>query len=200
MKSTAPWAAAFLALAFGFITYVAVAVEPGMGFTDVPADFLDPEKVMAGYTTAVWRVEGVLYLLIPVALILVARGSRTPVTYGSGVLAALLFFLVAVTDRVGAQIPVLYADTEAQRAVLAALLPVRLVFLKCAVVGIGFFAFRTTREKWGSGAGGMLWNALGYIVLIFSIAFLYAFVPAPLAFVVWAAALTAKWVRSAPAS
>ena len=76
-------AAAFLAVGFAAVSYVAIAAEPGMGFT-TPGDFLDPVKVATGYQSGVWRLEKLFYLGFPRAALpgatpAMVGGARGPV-------------------------------------------------------------------------------------------------------------------------
>jgi hypothetical protein len=187
--------ALFLALGFAAVTHIAVFIEPGMGF-ESPADFLDPRKVAAGLDSVAWRLEGPLYLALPVPFWVLARGSDDRYLVWSGVAAGVLFFVVGAIDRTMAQLPGLTSDADAI-AGIAAMLPVRLAVLKATVVAIGVFAWRTTRTKSPGGVLSFAWQVLGYLVLAVSLVFLYIFVPAPLAFAVWAIALTARELRSA---
>lgn len=192
-------AAAFVAAGFAFVTWVAVFVEPDMGFAGF-ADFFDADKVIAGYGTVVWRVENLLYLAFPFAFFLLAATSRDRFELWSGALAGLLFLVVGAIDRVGLQLVTTLQDDAALRASISGMLPVRFALLKCTVLAICLFAWRTTRGGWAGGLAGKAWAALGVLVLVVGLAFLFAFVPAPLAIFLWAAALTVhEWGRPAAA-
>lgn len=192
-------AAAFLAIGFAFVTYVAVSVEPGMGFTSF-ADFFDPAKVAAGYDSAVWRLENLLYLAFPLAFWLLAAASDDRFELWSGAAAGLLFVVVGAIDRVGLQLGTLIQDQDALHASITGLLPVRFAVLKCTVLAIGVFAWRTTRGGRQAGPLGKAWSALGFLMLLVGLGFFFAFFPAPAAILVWAVALTVKEWNTRPAS
>jgi hypothetical protein len=191
-------AALYLALAFAVVSFIAVFVEPGMGF-HTPADFLDPAKVFAGLDTFAWRLEGPLYLAFPIAFWVLARRSDDRYLVWSGVAAGVLFFLVGAIDRTMAQMPDFLSDAEAISA-SAAILPVRFAVLKATVAAVGVFAWRTTRESSDAGALATTWRVLGYLILVACVAFLYVFLPVPLVIMVWAMALTARETWAPPAA
>lgn len=191
--------AAFLTIGFAFVSYVAIAVEPGMGMS-TPVDFLDPEKVAAGYQSGVWRFENLLYLGFPVALWILALPCPERLQRWAGALAGLFFLVVGAIDRVGVQLPFLLADERSVEASVAAMLPIRFALMKCAVLTVCVFAWRTTRNGPGVGASSKLWRAYGYLMVFMGVAFVFVFIPAPLALFVWAAGLTAaEWGRRAVA-
>ena len=72
----------------------------------------------------------------------------------------------------------------------------RFALLKSTVAAIGVFAWRVTREGSGEGTPGLIWRGLGYLTLVVCVAFLYAFVPAPLVIMVWAFALVGRELRA----
>ncbi len=76
---------------------------------------------------------------------------------------------------------------------VAALLPVRFAVLKATVVVLGLFAWGTTRASAGHGLAVRSWRILGWVVLVVSVGFVFVFVPAPIAFFLWAAGLTLKY-------
>jgi hypothetical protein len=191
-------AALYLALGFAVVSFIAVFVEPAMGF-HTAADFLDAAKVSAGLDTFAWRLEGPLYLVFPIAFWVLARRSDDRYLVWSGVAAGVLFFGVGVIDRTMAQMPGLLSDAEATGAI-AAILPVRFAVLKATVAAVGVFAWRTTRASAGAGALVMAWRALGYLILVACVAFLYVFLPVPLVLMVWAMALTAREAWAPPAA
>lgn len=195
MKPIAPFAAGFLAVGYGIILYIAAVVEPQMGFTTIPADFLDPDKVAAGYTSAAWLNSNVLYFMMPVAIWLLAGSSDDTYLRWSGVAAGLLLFVVGSIDRVGIELPSLIPDTADRRAALGALLTVRFAVLRSHLVAVGVFAWRTTRSRWGSGVLAKLWPGLGYIVLAGCIGFLFVPIPVPILLLIWATTLTVHQVK-----
>jgi hypothetical protein len=190
-------AAAFLAVGFAAVSYVAIAAEPGMGFT-TPGDFLDPVKVATGYQSGVWRVENLFYLGFPVALWILALPCPERLQRWSGALAGLFFLVVGAIDRVGIQLPFLLTDERSVQASVAALLPIRFALMKCVVLTICIFAWRTTRNAPASGAMSRLWRAYGSVMAFVGVAFVFVFIPAPVAILVWAVGLTAaEWRRPA---
>jgi hypothetical protein len=184
-------AAAFLAVGFAFVTWVALRVEPGMGFTSF-VDFFDPGKVADGYASSVWRVENLLYLAFPFAFWLLAATSDDRMARWSGAMAGLFLLAVGAIDRVGIQMIGLVQDESLLRTSIAGLLPVRFGLLKCTVLAIGVFAWRTSQVGSGAGILVMAWKGLGWLLLLAGLLFLFAFVPAPLAISVWAIALTLR--------
>lgn len=188
-------AAGFLGVGFGWVSFVLLFVEPGMGFTE-PADFFDAEKVAAGYSTVAWSVSSVVYLLFLPALWIVAKSVDRPVVEWSGLVSGLLFLVVGAIDRVGIQLPTLLPTGEAVVAAVAATLPVRFALLKSAVVTLGVFAWGTTRLSPSSGAGDKVWRGFGWLTLLLSIAFLFIFVPVPIVFFVWGLTLAVRMSRA----
>lgn len=189
--NTRALSAGFLALGFAIITFVAVAVEPRMGF-ETFADFFDPAKIVAGYATTVWRAEGYLYFAMPVALWLLTAQPEDGALHTWGVAAGILFLVVASLDHVLAQLPAFVVDVGSVEAAIGAAMPIRFAILRCMVLAVGVVAWRTTRAGWGSGALDKAWRAYGWVVLGASAAFMLTFLPAPLLFTVWAAGLTAR--------
>ncbi len=204
MRSASSMAAAFLALGFAVVSFIAIAIEPAMGFATF-ADFFDSAKVAAGYGSAAWRLENLIYFGFSAALLVLVVRSHRRYEAVPGLVAAVLFLLLASVDRVGIQLPALLPTEDALRASIAAALPVRFAVLKSAVVALGFFAWSTTRTPRGTGLGQVrasgrgiwtaAWRALGWLVLALSLVFLFAFVPVPLAFFVWAVGLTVARAR-----
>ena len=107
----------------------------------------------------------------------------------------MLFFLVGAIDRVGIQLPSLVTGELDLRASYVAMLPIRLALLKSTAFALGVFAWRTTRTDWGGGALDKAWRGLGYVMLLVGAGFVFAFIPAPLAILVWATALAVREVR-----
>jgi hypothetical protein len=186
-------AAGCIALGFGVVSFIMLRIEPQMGFV-TPADYFDPENVVAGYATTAWKVENLIYLLLPFALLVLARSADDTRARVSGVIAAVLFFLLGALDRVGIQLPALAPDGEAVRAALMAMLPVRAAVLKTAVVALGALAWTTTRAPGGKGMWTGAWRGLGWVILAGSGLFVFVFVPAPLLFFVWGLGLTFRLV------
>ena len=118
------------------MSYIMVFVEPGMGFT-TPADYFDPDKVAAGYASTAWLVDNIIYLTMPFATWVLARGSDDPYLRWSGVAAGLLLFVVGSIDRVSIQLPSLLPDAEGAQAALVVLIPIRFAVLKTMVVAWG---------------------------------------------------------------
>lgn len=195
MARTTAVAAGFLGLGFGWVTYVAVLVEPGMGF-QTPGDFLDAEKVAAGYTSAVWLVSNWLYLLFPVAILLLARPSDDPWLRWSGLAAALLFLVVGSIDRVGIQLPDLLSSDETVVSAVGAMLPVRFALLKAAVLALGVFAWRTTRTPGAEGWSGRLWRGFGWLTLVAAVLFMAVFLPVPVLLFFWGTGLAVMELRT----
>jgi hypothetical protein len=195
MKSATTLAAAVLAVGFGVVSYIMIALEPGMGFV-TPADYFDPVKVTAGYASLPWLVSTLLYLTFPVALFVLAKASAQERVSQFGLTSAALGLLLGSIDLVGVQLSSLLSGKENLQAAVAALLPIRFAVLKATVVMLGLFAWGTTRESVGHSIGVRSWRALGWMVLGVSIVFLFVFVPAPIAFFVWAAGLTLTNART----
>jgi hypothetical protein len=191
MKSMTVVAAGFVAVGFGVVSYIMIRIEPGMGFA-TPADYFDPVKVTAGYASVPWLVVNLLYLLFPVALFVLAKSSAQERFSAFGLAAAAAGLFLGIIDRVAIQLPSLLPSDKEVHAAVAAMLPIRLAVLKTTVVMLGLFAWRTTRASDGHGVGMRSWRVLGWVVLAVSIAFLFVFIPAPIAFCVWAAGLTVK--------
>lgn len=189
MKSATALAAGYLAFAFGVVSYIMIRIEPGMGFT-TPADFFDPVKVTAGYASIPWLVSTLLYLLMPVALFVLARSFVHERVSQLGLVAAALGLLLGSIDLVGVQLHSLLSSEEQVQVAVAALLPIRFAVLKATVVTLGLFAWGTTRARKGHGIGVRSWRVLGWVVLVVSVAFLFVFLPAPIAFFLWGVGLT----------
>jgi hypothetical protein len=194
MKSATLWAAGFLAFGFGVVSYVMIRIEPGMGFV-TPADYFDAVKVTAGYASVPWLVVNLLYLTFPVAIFVLAKSSLPERFSQLGLAAAFAGLFLGTIDRVGIQLPMLLPSEQEARVAVAAMLPIRFAVLKTAVFMLGVFAWGTTRASDGHSIPMRLWRVLGWLVLAVSIAFLFVFIPAPIAFCVWAAGLTVKCAR-----
>ncbi len=191
MRSATALAAGYLAFGFGVISFIMIGVEPGMGFV-TPADYFDPVKVTAGYASLPWLVSTLLYLTFPVPLYVLARSSPQKHVSQFGLAAAAIGLLLASIDAVGIELSSILRSKEQVQPAVAALLPIRFAVLKATVVMLGLFAWGTTRSSGGHGIGGRSWRVLGWVVLAVSVAFLFVFLPAPIAFFIWAAALTLK--------
>lgn len=190
--------AIYLTVGFAAVSYIAVFVEPDMGFTSM-GDFLDPTKVAAGFRTGAWRLENLLYLTFPIAFWVLAKQSDDAYLVWSGVATGLFFLLVGAFDRTMMQMPDLLAPSEAAAAV-SAILAVRFAVLKSTVAAVGVFAWRCTRTSPREGTYGRAWRGLGWVALAVSVAFVFVFLPAPLMVTIWAAALTAREARAPAAS
>jgi hypothetical protein len=195
MRNVIVFAAGFLGVGFAWVSYVTLFVEPGMGF-EGPADFFDAQKVAAGYAAAVWFVSNVFYLMFPVAVMAIAYTEGDRLLQSFGISSAVLWLVVGAVDRVGIQLPALLSTNEAVVAAIAVTLPIRFGILKAAVVALGFFAWRTTRVKTGDGAGARVWRGFGWVVLVASLGFLFAFLPVPVVFAVWGIALAVRDLRA----
>ncbi len=191
MKSATALAAADLAIGFGVISFIMLGIEPGMGFVK-PGDFFDPVKVTVGYASMAWLVSTIVYLTFPVALCVLAKSTGRRGLSELGLAAAALGLLLGCIDLVGIQLHSLLPREEEVRVAVAALLPVRFAVLKATVLVLGLFAWGTTRGSAGDGLGARSWRILGWAVLVVSVAFLFVFLPVPIAFFVWAAGLTLK--------
>lgn len=55
-RTSSALAAGYLGVGFAWVSFVAIVVEPDMGFTSF-ADFFDAQKVAVGYTSTVWLVS-----------------------------------------------------------------------------------------------------------------------------------------------
>ena len=194
MKSPAVWAAGYLALGFGVVSYIMIRVEPGMGFV-TPADYFDPVKVTAGYASTPWLVVNLLYLTFFVAVLVLARTSVSEQFSQLGLAAAVSGLFLGTIDLAGIQLPLLLPSEQEVRVAVAAMLPIRFAVLKATVLLLGVFAWGTTRASDNRGLPMRLWRVLGWLVLAVSITFLFVFIPAPIAFCVWAAGLTATCAR-----
>ncbi len=191
MKSATVLAAADLAIGFGIISFIMLGIEPGMGFVS-PADFFDPVKATVGYASMAWLVSTIVYLTFPVALVVLARSTGRGVSE-LGLAAAALGLFLGCIDVVGIQLHSLLPTEERVRVAVGALLPIRFAVLKATVVVLGLFAWGTTRANAGPGLAGRSWRILGWVVLVVSVGFVFVFVPAPVAFFLWAAGLTLKY-------
>jgi hypothetical protein len=195
MRRTTVLAASFLGLGFAWVSCVMLFVEPRMGF-ESPADFLDPQKVAAGYTTSVWLVSSFVYLAFPIAVMAIAIPAKDQLLRWSGAGSALLWLTVGAIDRVGIQLPDLITSDEALLATVAATLPTRLAILKGAVIALGVLAWRTTRTGESGGPANRVWRGFGWVVLALSVAFMFAFIPVPVVFAIWGLTLAAQYSRT----
>jgi hypothetical protein len=173
------------------VVFIMLVLEPAMGFTGV-ADYMDPDKIAANAGATPWLLVDLFYLSLFVAILAIARGSDDRALVWAGVAGAIAFFLVGAIDRVVEDLYGLVADEETRRMALTAMLPVRLAVLKTAAMAMALFAWRTTRIGEARGALDRAWRGLGYLVLATGILFVFVFVPAPVVFFVWAAALTVR--------
>jgi hypothetical protein len=192
-SAAAALGAAYLAVGLGMVVYIMLILEPAMGFTAV-ADYMDPAKIAANAGSTPWLLVDLFYLSLFVAILAIARGSDDRVLVWAGVAGAFAFFLVGAIDRVVADLPGLVADEETRRIAITAMLPIRLAVLKTAAMGMALFAWRTTRVGEARGALDRVWRGLGHLVLATGVLFVFVFVPAPVVFFLWAAALTVRHV------
>jgi hypothetical protein len=192
-SAAAALGAAYLATGLGMVVYIMLVLEPAMGFAAV-ADYMDPDKIAANARSVPWLLVDLFYLSLFVGVIAIVRGSDDRALVWAGVAGAFAFFLVGAIDRVVADLHGLVADEATRRSALIAMLPVRLAVLKTAAMGMALFAWRTTRQGEARGALDRAWRLFGYLVLATGIAFVFVFVPAPVVFFVWAAALTVRQV------
>jgi hypothetical protein len=199
MRALTVVAAGMLAVGFGWVSYVLLFVEPGMGFTE-PADFFDAEKAAAGYTSLVWSVGSVVYMLFLPAAWVISRSSDNLYVRWSGIAAGLLFLVVGTIDRVGGQLSAMLSTDEAVIAAVAAMLPVRFALLKSGVVTLGVLAWGTTRVSFAGGVGNRIWRGFGWLTLLASMGFLFLFIPVPLVFFVWGVTLTFLLLRNSRTS
>lgn len=190
-------AAGFLGVGFGWVSYVMLFVEPGMGFA-TPADFFDAEKVAAGYASPVWVVSSIVYLLFPIALAVIARSSDDRILRWAALASGLLFLVVGAIDQIGVQLPTLVSTSEEVVGAVAAVLPVRFALLRCAIVTLGVLAWRTTRQDGSQRVSRRIWRGFGWVVLGSSVAFMFVFIPVPLVFLSWGAVLAVFGNRMSP--
>ena len=195
MKRVNVGAAAFLAVAWGIVSYIMLVVEPGMGFSS-PTDFFDAVKVVAGNASSAWFVGNLAYLAIPVSVMALVRSSNHRELIWSGVLSSLLFLLLGSIGLVGRQLPSLLPSEEDVVRAVAATLPIRLAVLKTTVVIFGVFAWAATRVDRDVDRWSRAWRALGWALPVLCVAFLFVFIPVPLLFLAWAVALTIQEVRA----
>jgi hypothetical protein len=139
----------------------------------------------------VWFVSSIVYLLLPLALVVMAGSSDDRILRWSALASGLLFLVVGAIDRIGAELPTLVATNEEVVGAVAAVLPVRLALLRCAVVTLGVLAWRTTRQHESQGLSRWIWRGFGWVALGSSTAFMFVFIPVPLVFLVWGAVLAA---------
>jgi hypothetical protein len=192
-SAAAALGAAYLAVGLAMVVFIMLVLEPAMGFTAV-ADYMDPDKIAANAGSMPWLLVDLFYLSLFVAILAIARVSDDRALVWAGVAGAVAFFLVGAIDRVVEDLHGLVADEETRRMALTAMLPVRLAVLKTAAMAMALFAWRTTRIGEARGALDRAWRGFGYFVLATGILFLFVFVPAPVVFFVWAAALTVRLV------
>jgi hypothetical protein len=192
-------AAGFLGVGFAWVSYVAIVVEPDMGFVRVPADFFDSQKVAEGYASSVWLVSNFIYLLFPVAIMAIVYSGDDRLLSWVGAGSSLLWLVVGAVDRIAIQLPTLVATNEAVISAVGALLPMRFALLKSAVFTLGVFAWRTTRPGVSPGAAPGLWAGFGWLVLALSVAFMFVLVPVPIIFTIWGVVLFLRfWAASPP--
>lgn len=201
MRSSKVLAALYLAVGFAAVSYIMLAIEPGMGFAS-PADYFDAVTVAAGYATTTWLVENVIYLSIPLAILLLVRFESAEQLVWSGLAAAGAFLVLGAIDRVGIQLHSVLSDPAEVRGAVASLLPIRLAVLQVAVVTLGTFAWTTTRSGVAASPADRTWKGLGWLVLAGSLLFPFIFLPMPIFFFLWSVGLTwrqASHPRDAPA-
>lgn len=188
--------AVYFALFWGAVCYVAIFIEPDMGFESM-ADFFDTTKVAGGYETSVaWRLVTGLMLLLPVAIAVLVHESTDRYRLRAGLASAVLILVVACLDLVGYQLNSLLADGEAVRTAIAAMLPVRFGIQKALVVMLALFAWRTTQASPHRGALNRAWRVSGWVVLALGIVFVFAPFPVPVVFFVWGLGLTIRALTS----
>ena len=93
MKKTSTIAASFLALGFAIGSFIFLAIEPRMGFSE-PSDFFDPEKVLSAAESTVWLVGSLIFLGFGLALAYLALPSDDRNLRASGLIAAVGFFFL----------------------------------------------------------------------------------------------------------
>jgi hypothetical protein len=183
--------AAYLAVGLAMTIFILLVLEPAMGFTGA-ADYMNPDKIAANLGATSWLLVDLFYMSLFVAILAIAHGSDDRALVWAGVAGAIAFFLVGAIDRAIEDVHGLVADEETRRMALTAMLPVRLAVLKTAAMAMALFAWRTTRSGEARGALDRVWRGLGYLVLATGILFVFVFVPAPVVFFLWAAALTVR--------
>ena len=196
MKKGKTVAASFLALGFGTVSFILLFIEPGMGLSG-PADYFDPAKVLIGAASPVWLVGDLIYLGFGVALAYLASSSDAPYLRASGLTAAVGFFFIGSLGRVLAELPTFIDDGSRLEVAVLGLLPVRLAALRTTVLALGFFAWRTTRDRAPGEAGPAAWRGLGYLVLAANAVFVFVFVPVPPLITIWAAWFAFRQARRA---
>jgi hypothetical protein len=143
-------------------------------------------------------VSNFVYLGFPIAVMALALRATDPLLQWSGTGSALLWLTVGSIDRVAIQLPDLIASDEALVAAVAATLPTRFAILKGAVVTLGLFAWRTTRIGEAGDPAKRVWRGLGWVVLVLSVGFMFAFIPVPVVFAIWGVTLAAQHARALP--
>ena len=198
MKKGRALGAFFLAIAFATVSTILLFVEPGMGFSE-PGDYFDPKKfpVVAALDSLPWLIGDVLYLAMGVVLAYLASSSEDRYMRASGFMAAVLFVLVGCFGRVMSPLPDMVADSDQLEVAVLGATTVRFAALRTMVFALGVFAWRTTTAKSAVGGTSRLGRILGYAVLAGSVVFLFAFIPMPLLFTLWAAWLTIRYLRDA---
>jgi hypothetical protein len=93
-------------------------------------------------------------------------------------------------------LPDLLASDEAFVSAVAATLPIRFAISRAAVATLGVLAWRTTRIGRAGAAENRVWRGFGWVVLALALASLFALIPMPVVFAVWAIALTVQHART----
>lgn len=189
MRSRVTLPFAFLGVGFAGISFILIAVEPGMGFHSF-ADYLDPQKVIPQAGSAAWLVGDLLYLGFAVALAALALESGDRLARASAFAAATLFLLVTALDRVLAVLPGAIPEPVHLEAAVLGLVSTRFGVLKVTVLTLAVLAWRTT-----SGAA-RIWRVLAALLLVAAAAFLFVFLPVPLLFAAWFSAWAVRSARA----
>lgn len=188
-------AACVLAGGFLYACFVALAIEPGMGFR-TPADYVNPTLILAGTRTIWWYVGELVYIAIGVACLYL--GGRATDRYGkiSGVLAGAGFVFIGLIDRALLDLQAYLPDAEQVTTSTLGFLPARLAALRLSALAFGVFAWRLSLETAQPGIWGTLWRGLGFLVLLAGIALVFAFVPTILLLLLWSIGLVLVFAAS----
>lgn len=178
-------AAAYLALGFTFISFVALVVEPQLGLVE-PSDRFDPDKLSAVASLPIMIVGNAVILGFAFALACLAAVSADGYSRAAGLIGAFGFLMLACLGQVAAGVPTLIDNSGHQAIAQVSLAAVRMAFLKASVLPLGVVAWRSTLEETGQG-NPFAWRALGLFILAGSIAFVFVTLPLPLLFTLWAA-------------
>ena len=196
MKKTSTIAASFLALGFAIGSFIFLAIEPRMGFSE-PSDFFDPEKVLSAAESTVWLVGSLIFLGFGLALAYLALPSDDRNLRASGLIAAVGFFFLGSLGIVLGQLAAFIPDRNHLEIAVLGFLPVRLAALRTTALALGVFAWRTTRDPGPGETGPAAWRGLGYLVLAASVVFVFVLIPVPLVFTIWAGWFAFRQARSA---